>query len=241
MRIAIGAALVLGLSGCVQETYHLQGVGFGTYEEYLQAREAREAALAGSTQPIEETVLPPTDPDKTPEQVVVVELPSDPQPVAPVDPEEPVQLIVPRVGEPLDATVAAEVDNPGISDEQDFEAVSSRETIESDRERLAAQRQNYVQIEPTAVPKRNGGSNRPNIVSFALETTNNVGESLYRRSGLRTAAGSQRACAKFTSADLAQEAFLSAGGPKRDRKNLDFDGDGFACDWDPRPFRLAVQ
>ena len=34
------------------------------------------------------------------------------------------------------------------------------------------------------------------------------------------------------------KAFLEAGGPKRDRKGLDPDGDGFACAWDPRPFRL---
>ena len=36
-----------------------------------------------------------------------------------------------------------------------------------------------------------------------------------------------------------QEAFLDAGGPKRDPHALDPDGDGFACAWDPRPFRAA--
>ena len=43
------------------------------------------------------------------------------------------------------------------------------------------------------------------------------------------------------SSDLAQKAFLSRGGPERDILLLDPDGDGFACKWDPRPFRLAVQ
>ncbi len=37
-------------------------------------------------------------------------------------------------------TAAVDVNNPGISDEQDFEAVAGRETIESDAERLARQR-----------------------------------------------------------------------------------------------------
>jgi hypothetical protein len=40
--------------------------------------------------------------------------------------------------------------------------------------------------------------------------------------------------------DLAQEAFLSEGGPERDRLGVDPDGDGFACRWDPTPFRRAA-
>ena len=39
----------------------------------------------------------------------------------------------------------------------------------------------------------------------------------------------------------AQEAFLKAGGPERDRYGLDPDGDGFACRWDPTPFRAAIK
>lgn len=127
--------------------------------------------------------------------------------------------------------------NPALSDEQDFSAVTARETIESDRERLAALRQQYEFIEPTALPER-APSTGPNIVEYALSTTNRVGETIYRRSALKLSF-SQRACARFASPDLAQEAFLAAGGPQRDRKNLDPDGDGFACAWDPAPFRLA--
>lgn len=63
---------------------------------------------------------------------------------------------------------------------------------------------------------------------------------MYKRSGLRVSSPAA-ACAKFSSPDLAQEAFLSAGGPDRDRKGLDPDGDGYACSWDPRPFRTALQ
>ena len=127
--------------------------------------------------------------------------------------------------------------NPALSDEQDFSAVTARETIESDRERLAELRQQYEVIEPTALPDH-APSTGPNIVEYALNTTNRVGESIYRRSALKLKS-SQRACARYASPDLAQLAFLAAGGPTRDRKNLDPDGDGFACAWDPTPFRLA--
>ncbi len=31
-----------------------------------------------------------------------------------------------------------------------------------------------------------------------------------------------------------------AGGPERDQFGIDPDGDGYACRWDPSPFRKAV-
>ncbi|MBN2905171.1 MAG: hypothetical protein JXJ18_00510 [Rhodobacteraceae bacterium] len=136
------------------------------------------------------------------------------------------------------AGVVPATDNPGLSDEQNFAAVASRETIESDRERLQAQRQEYIQVAPTAIPSRSGDSG-PNIVQFALSTTNRVGEERYRR-GMFGKSQFARNCGRYASSDLAQEAFLKAGGPQRDRLNLDPDGDGFACYWDPTPFRQAV-
>ena len=69
MRIAIGVALAVGLSGCVQETYYHDGVGFGSYEDYLRAREEREAALANNNISVEQTVLPPVDPSRAPDEV----------------------------------------------------------------------------------------------------------------------------------------------------------------------------
>lgn len=39
------------------------------------------------------------------------------------------------------------------------------------------------------------------------------------------------ACAAFEGLGAAQQAFLSAGGPLKDRNGLDPDGDGFACGW----------
>lgn len=129
--------------------------------------------------------------------------------------------------------------NPGISDEQDFGAVSARETIESDAERLARNRAQYTVVQPTAVPTRSGPSG-PNIVEFALSTTHAPGTPVYRRSGLGLGTPLAK-CGRYPSADLAQESFLKNGGPDRDREGLDPDGDGFACGWDPRPFRTATQ
>lgn len=127
--------------------------------------------------------------------------------------------------------------NTGISDEQDFEAVKARETIESDKERIARNRSEYVVVQPTDLPQRPGDTG-PNIVEFALATTHAPGVQLYQRRGNRDPAGP---CGKFTSPDLAQEEFLRTGGPERDKLGVDPDGDGFACAWDPRPFRTALQ
>ena len=132
------------------------------------------------------------------------------------------------------------LNNPSISDEQDFAAVSSRQSIESDAERIARNRDQYQLVAPTAIPERDGDA-QPNIVSYALRTTNPKGVQIYSRSGFNLKAKSQRNCAGFASPDQAQIEFLANGGPERDRKSLDPDGDGYACAWDPAPFRRAVQ
>jgi hypothetical protein len=129
--------------------------------------------------------------------------------------------------------------NSGVSDEQDFSAVTSRESIESDKARIEANRAQYVVIAPGALPTR-PGTNEPNIAEYAITTTNPVGVSLYDRPSIYLV-NVKAACVKYTSPDLAQEAFLTMGGPQSDRKGLDPDGDGFACGWDPRPFRAALQ
>ncbi|WP_170383364.1 hypothetical protein [Ruegeria atlantica] len=129
--------------------------------------------------------------------------------------------------------------NNAISDEQDFEAVSGRRTIESDAARIEENRQTYEVVAPTAVPAR-GTDGQPNIVQYALNTSNPVGTQLYSRAGFNLQAKAQRNCARFPSPDQAQIEFLANGGPQRDRKGLDPDGDGYACGWDPSLFRSAV-
>lgn len=130
--------------------------------------------------------------------------------------------------------------NSGISDEQDFAAVSERRSIETDAARIEQNSQTYEVVAPTAVPQR-GADGQPNIVQYALSTSNPVGAQLYSRAGFNLQAKAQRNCAKFPSADQAQIEFLSNGGPQKDRKGLDPDGDGYACGWDPSPFRSAVK
>lgn len=145
---------------------------------------------------------------------------------------------------PLEASPSnpapALVGNPTISDENNFEAVAARQTIESDAERIARQRAQYEVVTPTAVPDRPQDLS-PNIVRYALSTSNPRGQRIYSRTGLNLQARSQRHCAEYASPDLAQTAFLELGGPKRDRKALDPDGDGYACGWDPAPYRAAVR
>lgn len=131
------------------------------------------------------------------------------------------------------------LNNPGISDENDFQAVSTRQSIESDAERLARNREQFEVVAPTAVPDRPGDSD-PNIVAYALSTQHARGTRVYTRTGINLASKAQRNCAKYASADLAQIDFLARGGPQRDRLSLDPDGDGYACGWDPAPFRQAV-
>jgi hypothetical protein len=130
------------------------------------------------------------------------------------------------------------LNNPGISDENSFDAVASRESIESDAARIAANRQQYQVIQPTALPSRGAGA-QPNVVQYALQTSHAKGTKLYRRLSIASASKFQRNCAAFASADEAQIEFLAAGGPERDRRGLDPDGDGYACGWDPAPFRRA--
>lgn len=212
------------------------GVGFGGYDSYDAQRAARNSAL--------EATRPSIVPE---EQVIAAEtlgvlnatrpatataLPAQPPVATAQIAATPVQ---PAAAAPAPVQTAS---NARISDEQNFDAVASRETIESDAQRLARQRDAYQVVQPSALPERPGG-NGPNIVSYALSTTNRVGEQIHRRSGTVSDSKFRRACARYGSSDQAQEAFLDAGGPARDRQGLDPDGDGFACFWDPTPFRAA--
>jgi hypothetical protein len=127
----------------------------------------------------------------------------------------------------------------GISEENDFEAVDEARSIESDKALIARNRERYKVIEPTRLPARPDDSG-PNIVAYALATNHPVGTRLYKRFGFNKEAKYRRNCAEYASADQAQRDFLDRGGPERDRRGLDPDGDGFACAWDPTPFRKAV-
>ncbi|MFN7225538.1 MAG: hypothetical protein ACK4MS_16130, partial [Paracoccaceae bacterium] len=92
--------------------------------------------------------------------------------------------------------------NPGISDENDFAAVSQRETIESDRARIERNRAQYQVVQPGALPTRPGELG-PNIVDYALATSHPKGTQLYRRSSFGMGSAAAK-CAGYASPDLAQ-------------------------------------
>ena len=125
-----------------------------------------------------------------------------------------------------------------ISNEQDFEVVSTAQTVESDAERIAANRAKYIVMDVQALPQRPG--RRPNVVDYAIRTNNPIGVQLYNRFGTELKVISFGGCDRYRSKDEAQQDFLAKGGPESDSYGLDPDGDGYACGWDPRPFRLAV-
>jgi hypothetical protein len=218
------------------------GVGFQDYNSYI--RGSRPAPV-----PTGPVVVPPVGGAFDPAAAAAaIDRAEGVSPVAPVAAVTPAPLPPtsqdpsrPRGSAPagIQEESGEVAGNVGISDEQDFNAVAARETIESDAERIARNRAEYVVVEPGALPQRPGDTG-PNIVEFALATNHAPGVQLYRRGGiaLRDQAA---ACAKYASPDQAQQEFLERGGPERDRLGVDPDGDGFACTWDPRPFRTALQ
>lgn len=136
-------------------------------------------------------------------------------------------------------TVNYATDTAGVSNEQDFDAVSASRTIEGDKAQIERNKAQYKIDQPTSVPQRTGAVG-PSIVEYALATQHPLGVKLFRRSPFRFK-NPQVACAAYDTEDSAQEAFLAAGGPDRDRLGLDPDGDGFACGWDPSPYRAIAQ
>lgn len=240
MTFKLPAAIaILALSGCATSVPDSNpnaggGVGFSDYENYstqqqrnaqIQADRARRDAM------LETQIASPIPEERAIAQDTLGVL-ND------TNPNNATVSNTEVATTPLTATTVAS-NNPGISDEQNFDAVASRETIESDRERLERQRANMQVIQPEAVPERPSGNAAPNIVTYALNTTNAVGQPVHRRSSRFNEDRYRRACAEFASGDQAQAAFLASGGPERDRRGLDPDGDGFACFWDPTPFRSA--
>ncbi len=204
-----------------------QGVGFGNYEEYQRQQRERDAQLQQSALP-SATAL--SDETLGPGGEVASNDGSD---------------LAAETQAALDQGAASSeppreaVGSTGISQENNFDAVGAQRTIESDAEKIARNREQYKLIEAEALPKRPGGGG-PNIVEYALATKHPKGTQVYRRIGVNLEGKAQRNCAKYASPDLAQSAFLTKGGPQRDRLGLDPDGDGFACAWDPDPFRKAV-
>ncbi|MHA3913777.1 hypothetical protein [Halovulum sp. GXIMD14793] len=115
---------------------------------------------------------------------------------------------------------------------------SSQETQKRQREAAAQireeNRQKLVVINPEPVPNVNVNAN---VIKFARETTHPKGTKVYNRPSFRDRLQSASVCRRFKTNDEAQRQFLANGGPTTDRYNLDPDGDGFACNFDPEGYR----
>lgn len=245
MRLLLCGTALLALAACAPEVPDsASGVGFENYSTYSQKQAARDAQLSTSALPAPLAVSTETLSSST-----------SAAPAAPIGTAEAIAATEETEAEalasataaalnsgrvPLDASPSnpppAVVNAAGISEETNFNAVSAQRSIQDDAARREALKSQYQVVQPTALPTRSG-STGPNIVDYALSTSNAVGTPLYKRLGIAAGQRYDRNCAKYPSADLAQQDFLARGGPKTDRMGLDPDGDGFACSWNPEPFR----
>jgi hypothetical protein len=241
MRFTLGLVALMALVACAPAVPDSgAGVGFQNYDTYQRDKAAREAALARG-------VLPP------PDAVSSEPLSATGQTTAGAD---DAATIAAEARAALDAAAAnsgvepvnASPSNPppavenaaGISQENNFDAVGAERSIAEDAARIANNRAQYQVVQPEAIGSRPSDVG-PNIVDYALSTKHAVGTPVYRRMGINATSKFERNCAQYPSADQAQLDFLRRGGPERDRQGLDPDGDGYACNWDPRPFRNAVR
>ena len=232
MRMIIPVLAALALAGCSQQVP--DSAAGGTYGDYLKRA---DAGTLGQAQPGDTGAQPnspaPMGDASNPED------PNRPRGDAPAGIAEMHSNLEYDANGKLVPPAPTE-NRASISDEQDFNAVKSRVSIQQDAQRLAQQRAQYQVINPQPLPPR-PSSDGPNLAEYALSTTNSVGHKLYERINIFGHDAYLHACARYTSPDLAQMAFLKAGGPGRDSLGIDPDGDGFACDWDPAPFRKASQ
>ncbi|SLN39805.1 hypothetical protein ROG8370_01655 [Roseovarius gaetbuli] len=241
MRLILGSVALAALTACAPAVPDSgAGVGFQDYSQYQREKAARDAALAGSALPAPNAVsseplgaIPPGATSAQPGADVAA------------DARAALQATAANSGQPI---LQASPSNPapegvmnsaGISRENSFEAVGEQRSIEDDASRIAQNRAQYQVIAPEAVGNRPGDVG-PNIVAYALATKHPVGTLVYRRVGINKTGKFERNCAEYASPDLAQVEFLKRGGPERDRLGLDPDGDGYACGWNPAPFRKAV-
>jgi hypothetical protein len=110
-----------------------------------------------------------------------------------------------------------------------------QQNIEKEKaaKKLEDARKERIEIE---VENSTNYSEYVNVARFARDTKNKKGEKIYTRLSL-TIYDNWNECSKFKTKDEAQRKFLKDGGPYKDRFNLDPDGDGFACEWDPEIYR----
>ncbi len=183
------------------------GVGFGDYNTYEANRLNREAQLQGrpaatvvaaqpqTVQPEGATVPTPTNaplsaiPEANTGAVSTNDLAAagigatTPTSPAVAGTASNIEGGAGRVeASPANAAPSLVQNRGGISDEQDFSAVIDRRGYRAGRRATRPKmRRNTKLFSPTALPQRDGGG-APNIVQYALSTTNNVGQQQFSRS-----------------------------------------------------------
>ena len=147
------------------------------------------------------------------EQIPPVQpIPGEPIPTAPgagVDADDGVEPVAPTTAAPA----------PGL-----YEPALSVPT-----ETTKAKKQKSGPVKATILKPR---SKTLNLREYGATQTHLVGEQKYSRSTSKYAQGGN--CDQYSVPEIAQIAFLNAGGPRKDSLLLDGDGDGFACAWVPQ-------
>lgn len=255
MRTPLIAMALLGLAACSPSIPDsAAGVGFEDYSTYEKRQAAQASGTVPPAQPVEQAPLSATGApmETTPlasGQVTAssTTATSGEEDSADIAAETQAALAasrrnsgeVPLEADPSNPPPQTVTTSTGISEENDFDAVGNVRSIQGDAALIAQNRAQYEVVQPTSLPAREDTG--PNIVEYALATKHPVGTKVYNRIGINKQARYQRNCAEYVSADRAQADFLEKGGPNRDRLGLDPDGDGYACGWNPAPFRRAVQ
>jgi len=233
MRSLIFALPVLALAACEPTVPDSgAGVGFGDYQTYLAQREAE---LSGQSPGLQ--VQPKIA--STPQSPVPVQDPGAGTAAvgAPMNAMDPAAMtnVAPVAGGEGEGALGAQALAALAATAPDGAPATEPAPV---ADMAAPVVTPAPAVAPVIAPVQ--GAAGPNLAAYALAATNAPGQSVYGRSGLHMVS-SDKACAKYVSPDLAQMAFLENGGPQKDPGNLDPDGDGFACGWDPRPFQTARQ
>ncbi len=202
---------------------------------------------AGGRGPFDPVDLPPVQ--RSPSQVIVPPPASAPPPSVAQATQPVADPLVRDVEQTLAGTAPAAPPPAGSSptgigidpNAQEINlALTTLEQQKVEREEAArrreAARQQLVVINPEEAPQVNTNANA-NVVRFARTTTHAVGDKIYKRDVFRSRSQSASVCRRFDAAEDAQRQFLANGGPQEDRYNLDPDGDGFACEFDPTLYR----
>jgi len=233
MRTLVGlaiAGIVLSACGPKVPNSGQQGVGFGDYQTYLNQRSTEAANGQISNSPLAAAPATTTALPAPPAAIYGVggTAPATAQPAASSAKLDAAAASAPQGTIGAEALAALKATAPGGAGGEAPRLGAPLDATGATGGRAPAP--------VTEATNRSGAG--PNLAAYALNATNKPGQTVYERGGFKMIS-SDRACAKFVSPDLAQMDFLERGGPVRDPGNLDPDGDGFACGWDPRPFQAA--